>query len=261
MAVCVSASAQSPLIKTLSDELERNFTILKQKGDPPPYFMGYEVTDTEVDVVAASQGSLDGQNHSRQRLLDVTIRAGSPKFDNYRRVGADRPRFTSATSIALDDSPVSIRQSVWLATDHVYRAVSNRLIRLKADDKLRAEASDTSDDFSTEKPETFFSPAPKLKFDPADWAKRLRKLSAEFTKYPGALNSSVAVEAQRVMKTLVTTEGTRVEHGRLFARLVITARGKASDGMDLATLETFEADDPAKLPKDSQILADRKSVV
>jgi len=182
VAACVTAAAQSPLTKTLSDELERNFTILKQKGDPPPYFMGYEVTDTEVDVVTASQGSLDSQNHGHQRTLDVTIRAGSPKFDNYRRVGNDRPRFTSAAPIALDDSPVSIRQSLWLATDRVYRAVSNRLIRLKGDDKLRAQASDTSDDFSAEKPETFFSSAPKLKFDGADWAKRLRKLSAEFTK-------------------------------------------------------------------------------
>jgi TldD protein len=249
------ARAQSPLVKTLADELDRNFTILKEKGDPAPYFMGYAVSDGETDIVVASRGSLDAQNHSRQRLLDVTIRAGSPKFDNYRRVGTDRPRFTTRQTIALDDNPVSIRQSLWIATDHVYRSVSNRLIRLKADDKLRAQASDTSDDFSEEKPEVFFSSAPRYKFDPADWAKRLRKLSAEFTKYPGALNSSVGVEAERVQKTMVTTEGTRLEHGRLFSRLIITARGKASDGMDLATMESFETDDPSKLPKDAEILA------
>ena len=65
----------------------------------------------------------------------------------------------------------------------------------------------------------------------------------------------MAVEAQRVSKTLVTTEGTQIEQGRLFSRLMITANGKAADGMDLSTMETFEADDPAKLPKDAQILA------
>ena len=69
------------------------------------------------------------------------------------------------------------------------------------------------------------------------------------------MNSAVGIEVERVTKTLVTTEGTRVEHGRLFARLMITARGKASDGMDLSTMETFESDDPSKLPKDAQILA------
>ncbi|MBZ5605573.1 MAG: peptidase U62 [Acidobacteriia bacterium] len=253
--LCVSAHAQSPLVKILSDELERNFNNLKQKGDPPPYFMGYSVFDEEADVVAASSGALDAQNHVHQRALDVTIRTGSPQLDNYRRVNGDRPRFTTAHAIALEDNPAAIRQVLWTSTDAVYRAAAARMIRLKTDEKLRAQASDTSADFSTEAPQIFYSATPRYKFDAADWGKRLRKLSAEFEKYPGALNSSVSVEAQRIAKTFVTTEGTRLEHGRLFARLFITARGKAQDGMDLATMETFEAADPTRLPKDSEILA------
>ena len=253
--VCAGARAQSPLVKILSDELERNYTVLKQKGDPPPYFMGYEVTSQEGDVIGASRGSIDSQNHVDRRLLDVTIRVGDRHFDNYRKIGNDRPRFTSATSIALSDDPVSIRHEVWLATDHVYRAASNRLIRIKADEKLRTAAKDNSDDFSEEQPQLFSGVAPPYKFDAADWAKRLRKLSEQFTNYSGALNSSVSLAVERETKTIVTTEGTRVENGRTFARLMITARGKASDGMDLATMESFEADDPSKLPKDAQILA------
>ena len=249
---CVSA--QSSLTKTLIDELDRNFNILKQKGDPPPYFMAYQVTEAEGDFVIASRGSLDIQNHSHQRMLDVTIRVGCPKFDNYRRVGADRPRFTAAMPIALDDNAAAIRQSVWLSTDRAYRRVSQRLLRIKGDEKLRAGAIDGSDDFSSEDPQVYFSAPPPLKFNANQWAERLRKLSAEFTKYSGALNSNVAVEAERVTKTFVTTENTRLEHGRLFSRLVITARGKAPDGMDLATMESFESDDPERLPKDAEIL-------
>ncbi len=250
------AWAQSPLAKILADELDRNFTILKQRGDPAPYFMGYAVTEIEADQLVASQGALESQNHSHQRLLDVTIRAGSPKFDNYHRVGSNRPpRFTSATPIALDDNSVAIRQSVWLATDRTYRSISNWLIQLKGDEKLRSQSSDSSDDFSAEQPQVFFASPPKLKFNAAEWAARLRKVSGEFAKYPGALNSEVALETERVTKTLVTTEGTRLEHGRLFTRMIIVARGKAADGMDLSTLQTFETDDPAKLPNDAQILA------
>lgn len=254
-ALACCAQAQSPLVKILADELDRNFSILKQKGDPPPYFIAYEVTDDEGDVMTASRGSLDSENHVRRRSLDVTVRVGDRHFDNYRRVGNDRPRFTTGSAIALTDSPAEIRQGVWLATDRVYRAASNRLIRIKADEKLRTAAEDKSDDFSQEEPQVSFSVTPRYKFDSADWSKRLRKLSAEFTDYPGALNSTVGVEIEKVTKTLVTTEGTRVEHGRLFARLMITASGKASDGMDLMTMETFESDDPAKLPKDAQVLA------
>jgi TldD protein len=249
------AFAQSPLTKILLDELTRNFTILKQKGDPPPYFMSYAVTETEADVMEASGGSIDGQNQGRVRELDVTVRTGDPSFDNYRRVGGNSPRFTTGVSVALDDNPAAIKQTLWLATDKVYRGASQRLIQLKSDDKLRAAPQDASGDFSATKAQVSFSASPKLKFNMTEWEARLRKLSAEFTKYPGAINANVSVEAQRISKTLVTTEGTQIEQGRLFSRLMITALGKASDGMDLSTMETFEADDPAKLPKDAQILA------
>jgi TldD protein len=249
-----SLHAQSPLVRILSDELERNFTALKQKADPAPYFLGYEVTDQEEDVILASRGSIDGQNHRRDRILDITVRVGSPKFDNYRRTGNDRVHFTLPTRIALDDNPDSIRKTVWLTTDRVYRGAAQRLIRIQSDEKLRAAAADGSDDFSVEQPQSFYSSPPALKFNSTEWAARLRKVSADMSKYPGAINSDVAVEVQRVMTTLVTSEGTRVETGRLFARLIITARGKANDGMDLGSMETFETGDPSTLPKDAQIL-------
>lgn len=69
---CATAWGQSPLVKILSDELDRNFTVLKQKGDPPPYFMDYSVADDEADILVASEGSLDMQKHVRQRILDVS---------------------------------------------------------------------------------------------------------------------------------------------------------------------------------------------
>jgi len=253
IATCVSA--QSQLSKILASELDRNFAALKAKGDPAPYFMGYSVTESEANVVSASDGAISSQNQSHARLLDITVRVGSPKFDNYRRVNGQIPRFTVTTTIALDDNPASIRQAVWLATDRVYRNASQRLIQIKADEKLKAAAADGSDDFSEEAPQVFFQQPPALNFNSTDWAVRLRKLSKEFTKYPGALNSSITLQTERTMETLVTTEGTRLEHGRLFSRIIITTAGKAADGMDLQTMESFETDDSARLPKDAEILA------
>ncbi len=249
------AMAQSPLTKILVDELTRNFTILKQQADPPPYFMGYAVTDTENDVIESSGGSVDSENHGHERELDVTVRTGDPSFDNFRRVGNNPPRGSTSGLVVLDDNPTAIKRVLWLNTDKAYRNAAQRLIQLKSDEKLRAAPQDASGDFSPAPVQVSYTSAPKFKFNTAEWEARLKKLSAEFNKYPGALNAEVTVEAQRVSKTLVTTEGTQIEQGRLFSRLMITANGKASDGMDLSTLETFEADDPAKLPKDAQILA------
>ena len=247
--------AQSPLTKILSAELDRNYSVLKQKGDPAPYFMGYEVTDAETNAIVASGGAITGETARRGRLLDITVRVGAPKFDNYRRINGQIPRFTVTTPLALDDDEAAIRQEAWLSTDRVYRNAAQRLIQIKADEKLRAAATDDSDDFSQEDPQTFFAATPPLKFNAAEWTARLRKLSAEFRKYPGALNSDVTVEAERIAETLVTTEGARIEHGRLFSRVMVTTRGKAADGMDLTTMEDFQTDDPARLPKDAEILA------
>ena len=253
LAAC--AAAQSPLSTILSGELDRNFSVLKDKGDPPPYFIGYSVSSNESVEISAADGAISSQNQNHSRLLDITVRVGTPKFDNYRRVNGQIPRFTATTQIALEDNPASIRQAVWLATNRVYRNASQRLIQIRADEKLRAAATDGSDDFSTEDAQVSFSQPPPLKFNAEQWAARLRKLSGEFTKYPGALNSSISIQAQRVTDTLVTSEGTRLEHGRLFSRIIITTAGKASDGMDLQTMESFETDDSSRLPNDATILA------
>src|SRR5947199_6765496 len=121
--------------------MNRNYAAQKHKGTPAPYFMRYSVTESESAMLNASDGAISAQNQGRARLLDITVRVGSPKFDNYRRVNGQIPNFTATSTIALeDDHPLAIRQAVWLATDRVYRNASQRLIQIQADEKLRAAA-------------------------------------------------------------------------------------------------------------------------
>jgi predicted Zn-dependent protease len=63
------------------------------------------------------------------------------------------------------------------------------------------------------------------------------------------------VSGQTDTRYFVNTEGTAIQHGRGFARIIISASAKATDGTDLSTGETFEAVDPAGLPKDDILLA------
>ena len=76
----------------------------------------------------------------------------------------------------------------------------------------------------------------------------MRKLSARFQNYPSVLTSHVAVSAQTETKYFVNTEGSRLVHGRGFARVVISASAKATDGTDLETFETFRRSTPAAFP-------------
>ena len=256
LAAAAIASAQpSVLLDAMSQELNRNFSVLKEKADPPPYFMSYEVTELELRSVSGTLGTLTASEGGKDRFLDVSVRVGSPKLDNYHRVRGDRGQFTSGASLTYEDNVNSIKRRLWLDTDRAYRTAAERLIRIKTNTQVNVAEEDNSDDFSTEAPAVFQQAPPKLKFDEAEWSDRIRTLSGRFQHYPSVLTSHVAVLCQTDTRYLVDTEGARIEHGRGFARVVITASGKAADGTDLGAFETFEAVDAAGLPGDKTILA------
>src|SRR5260370_18397007 len=85
----VAAFAQSTvLLNTMVDELNRNFNVLKQKADPPPYFMSYEVHEQEYHVVSASLGPVSTSTSGKARNLDVSLRVAMPNLDTYHPLPA-----------------------------------------------------------------------------------------------------------------------------------------------------------------------------
>ncbi len=245
----------SVLLDAMSQELNRNFTVLKQKGDPPPYFMSYEVTDLDYRSISGTLGTVGAPTGGRSRSLDVSVRVGSPQLDNYHRVRNDRGQFTSGAPLTFEDDVNSIKRRLWLETDRAYSAAAERLIRIRTNTQVKVAAEDDSDDFSTEEPSTYQQAPPRLRFDPDEWTERIRRLSARFQNYPSVLTSRVTVTAETDTRYLVNTEGSRIQHGRGFARVVISASARAADGTDLSTFDTFEAVDPSGLPEDKALLA------
>lgn len=248
-------TAPSALLKTLAAELDRNFTSLKEKGDPPPYFLSYTVTELETQAVAASQGALDSDDRNLNRFLDVSLRVGTPQLDNYHMLRGSPPRFASGAGVPLNDATEALNRRLWLETDRVYRSAVERLIKVKSSQKTEAEQEDKSGDFSPAPPETASELPAKLKFDRAVWAEKARKWSALLGSKAGVLRAQVAVVVQREVRYFVNSEGTKIEHGGLRARILISARGKATDGMELTASDSFESSDPARMPADKTVLA------
>ena len=254
-AASLAAGQSSVLLDSMSQELTRNFGVLKQKADPPPYFLSYEATDTEYRSVSGELGSVTPATGGRSRVLDVSVRVGAPQLDNYHRVNGQAGRVTSGTAITFEDNANSIKRRLWMETDRAYRAAAQRLIQIKTNSQVRVAAADTSADFSKEEPNVHVQAQPKLKFDDAGWTERVRKLSARFQNFPAVLTSRVTASCEITSRYIVDTEGARIEDGRGFARVVISAESKATDGTDLETFDTFEAVDCAGLPKDEALLA------
>ena len=239
----------------MSQELTRNFNALKEKADPPPYFLSYEITEQEFKSVTGTLGTVDSTNGGKSRALDVSIRVGDKKLDNYHRVRGDSSQVTSGAIVPFEDIVPSIKRRLWLETDRAYRSAAERLIRMKTNTQVKVAQEDTSDDFSTESAASFVQVPAKLKFSDADWQDRIRRYSARFANYPSVLTSHVSVLCQTDTRYFVNSEGSRIAHGRGFARIVINASAKAADGTDLSSFETFEAVDESGLPNEKTVLA------
>ncbi len=261
--LCLSATSPKvpgTLVSVLKDELDREFSALKAKGDPPPYYMAYEVVDQQTHSVSATLGALLEELNNHGRGVDTTIRIGSPAFDNYHPYKGLPFRFTSFSSISLDDDPNQIRRTLWAETDRVYRQASRRLLQLKTDQQLIAQERTQDPDFSAEPPQTAASVPPPLDFDSDRWTKKIRRWSGEFREHNKVLGSGVNFVARRELRTLVNTEGTAVQDGNNLFRIEINGLALAPDGMDLRTFDTIEAADPSHFPDDAHIEARVRNV-
>ncbi len=244
----------------MNQELQRNYQALKQKAEPAPYFMAYEVSDIDSHEVGATLGVLNSTSNDHNRYLDITVRVGDLKLDNYRRVRGERIQFTSGTPVSIDDDPAALKARMWLETDRVYRAAADRLIRIKTNQQIKAADRDQSADFSPQEAWAHSESTFKASWDETKWSGAVRDWSKEFRAFPDLLSSNVTVSLQNDNRYIVNTEGARVEQGRGFARIVISASGKAKDGMDVSDFRTFEAFEPSGLPSPEKIRAAVKEI-
>ncbi|MEJ7606428.1 MAG: hypothetical protein WKF37_09195 [Bryobacteraceae bacterium] len=253
--------AQTPsLIDILKEELDRNYSLLKEKADPAPYFMSYGIVEQDAEVFSGTLGALQIENRSQGRLLDVSVRVGTPKLDSYHSARGERPQFGGASPLPIENSAAAIRRRLWMDTDRSYRAGAQRLINLRTSTQVNVADEDSSDDFSKESPSVATLPFKKFTANSQEWAKKVRSWSAEFAKFPSVLTSNVSVRLSNETKYLVNTEGTKLQHGRGFARITIGAQAKAADGMDLSASESFEAENPTELAKDAAVVATIRKV-
>lgn len=248
---CLAQSTD--LLSILEAELKRNFEVLQEKGNPKPYYLSYTVTERQVVVLDASLGSMRANQSQRQRILDVSMRVGDPQLDNYHRVRGGNARFTSGSTIALEDEPKAIVRVLWRDTDRAYRAAVERLSLIKSNTEMRVAERDTSADFSEATPEVDVQPMAVAALSAAEWEARLKKWSQSFRGHEGILTSNVALVLTIDHRYFVDSNGSRLRHGRAFTRIEMNAQSKASDGMNLGLSRSVEAETPAKLPNEADV--------
>jgi TldD protein len=252
------------LLQTMDAELKRAMADLgsaapdpnaKQPAQPQPkpYFLSYSVADSESVSMTAEYGAITNSTGNRQRTADVQVRLGSPELDNTH--GDHRTSALTTIPLPLNDDREAIARSLWYGTNRGYGKALDALLKVKTEQQVRAKEEDASADFSAEKAQAEMLPAaPKLEIDKAAWEARLREISGVFKQYPDIYYDNVEMEASNETDYFVSSEGARVESPTHVARLVVVARTRAADGMDLFRVETFEADAAGHLPTQKAVL-------
>jgi TldD protein len=251
------------LMQAMETELHRAMTDLGnapaagQASKAPaqkPYFLSYSVADAENVSISAQYGAIVSSNSSHSRVADVQVRLGTPSLDNTH----DTHRTSALTTfpLPLSDDRMAIERTLWYATNRGYGKALDALEKVKTEQQVRAKEEDSSADFSSEKTEQEILPvAGKLNIDRAAWESRLREVSGVFRQYPQIFYDMVALQAHHETDSFISSEGATVEAPNQVARLIVVARTRAVDGMDLFRAETFEADSDGNLPKQAEVLA------
>jgi len=247
---------KSPLLAALQAELERSMKTLKSQ-DPPAYYLGYTITDTQRADVSGSNGALLNSGEARNRWLEVSVRTGTYETDDTHKVG-ERTQTTAGPgkAVPLDDDPGVLRRAVWLETDSQYRAAAEALIKIKTGKEVKVDSVENrAPDFSREQPHTYIGPQLSFVLDRKPWEEKVRAYTHAFRESAAIINSIVTFTAQAQNVFQVTSEGTQLQFGQIRYRLELFIQGKAPDGMDIDRYYNFDWVNPADAPDDKAVSA------
>lgn len=246
----------APIMGLLEHELKYSMENLVNDEGTRPYYLNYSIYDEQRAVVAAALGAITQNDTDSDRNLNIDLRVGEYSLDNTRQLremGPPRQSGNGSFQLAMDDTPDSVAHALWYHTDDLFKAAAKRLTQIKTNLKVKVEEEDKSDDFSREPTQVYIEPAGTLQFDNAEWANRLRRVSAIARDFPLIYQSAVTAAGMCGTRYIVTSEGTRLQTVERRFRITITAATRAEDGMSLSQFFDFNASTADGLPSESEV--------
>ncbi len=249
-AASAQAVSSDPVLRAMSEELDRSKARLKMDNLPAPYYIEYHVYDVEQFDAEAAFGALRVNQRTQARGLRVIVRVGDYKQDSYYGPG------TGVSDLApIDNDIMALRRALWLATDRAYKA-ANQALSSKQAALSQFSADQPFDDFAHAPVLQIIEPLAKLQFDAKPWTDTLVKASALYAADPKIDYLSAQIRFRVVNRYFLNTEGTVTRQGSEVDSLDIAASTQAADGMELERTPSFVAARLADLPTPEKIQAE-----
>ncbi len=258
-------AAPSPILGAMKAELARSLNSLG-KQSVPPYFLGYEITETRSITVTSSFGEITSSDDTRRRQLDVDLRVGDYTLDNTHQIRGTMEAFDmsgrfSMAEVPLEDNADAIRGVLWYETDRKYKQAIERLAKVKTNVQVKVAEEDKSADFSREPAERYIEKPLVVTADRRQWEEKCRKYTAPFAAFGDIYEAEARFSAEGITRWYVNSEGSEIQTSQTYYRLFISAFTKADDGMELPRYESFLAFTPEGLPDDATVLKNVQKMI
>jgi TldD protein len=261
----LAAAVDVPAV--LQGELTAALTALKAEADPP-YYVALAVDDHEEINIGALDGALSGQTSTHLRYLDVDVRTGTPELDSTHLLRGfssldDDDRDTLLVPYGGPGEESALRFAVSREIDARYRQARESIELVRGEELVRVEEEDPAPDFEVRPPVVASQEVAPIAVDEEAWSQLLVELSGRLITDPHTGKGRAWLEVYRDVYTLVDSDGTRLVHGLVRARVGLVAETVADDGDEVNVFEAFDVHDPASLPPAEQLrqtatrLADR----
>ena len=244
--------------------MERSLGGLRIEGAHPPYFLGYKLTEVEVNDAVASLGAITSEKERHFVNLEAHVHVGSYQSDNSNFVASGRDDLDgrSEQSLPLEPNPSSARRAAWLATDEAYKEA---LEQIQA--KQEALKSGAAGGVSKVPSYSKFKPAamteqvlvPKLE-TVQEMKERADKISAVLRKYGHVRDSRVSFTSFLERRWLLNSEGNSVHDTRRVSGVLIVASAQAEDGQELTLYYSRYGHTAADLPKDEELIKEARQL-
>ncbi len=254
------------LLKAMEAELRRSMQGLRMEGFDAPYFMAYELEETETNRVQARAGALDTAGGGKNRRLRVEVRVGTHELDNMGRKAqafdfSFTPGYRAPRNAPLDDDPLALRNALWLLSDETYKGALKSYLKLKSQRVTEVEVEEFAGCFTREKPTSHQGPVLQVAFDRDRWERLARTASARFEAHPDIFDHAVGIDGSKQVRYLVTSEGSRIVDEMVLFHLSLTGNTRADDGMLLNDQLTIYSKDGAGMPDEATVLAKVDQVI
>ena len=247
-------------------ELGRSMDRLRIEGYEAPYFLSYQVKETQSVAIAGRYGAIYQDDSRRARRAFVDLRVGNYQLDSSGRddgaafLGSEGQTYFASREAPVEDDPAALRNTLWLLTDERYKEALSSWFKKKSRGVYRADDPERAPSFSREDPQRHVDDPVPFPLDRRRWSEEVKSLSASFRAHPEVFDSSVRVNADKTVRWLASSEGTALITEETIYGVHLHAATRAVDGQLLEDSRDFYARTEAGLPSAARLREEATSL-